>query len=292
MGRTKILGAAAVLVVLAGAALLLRQKPDVAAAPTAPAASGSGGTLRVGRHEFQVRKTDAEGALAILTDGKLVKHITGVNFSLNDFPEAPPDWKNGTDINGDSVPEVVVMEDTGGAHCCTSWRIFHAGQTVEQIYEFTNGHTDLFPFADINHDGKMELRIYDWTFAYWKTSFASSPAMVLIYSWQNGTYAFSPELTRTAPLSDGEMRKKAAALDWEQSEPEANAPPQFWTDLLEMIGSGNAEQLATYVQMAWPAGRAGKSEFLAVFAQQLRHSAYWQQLNELNGGNLEAALPK
>jgi hypothetical protein len=62
--------------------------------------------------------------------------------------------------------------------------------------------------------------------------------------------------------------------------------------MLDLIGSGNAAQLASYVQTAWPAGRAGKSEFLAMFGQQLHQSTYWPQLNGLNGGNLEAALPK
>ena len=108
-------------------------------------------------------------------------------------------------------PKCWSRNTTGGAHCCTSWRIFSAGQDVRQIYEFDNGHTDFFPLVDVNGDGKFELQIFDWTFAYWKTSFSNSPAMRLIYSWQNGKYAFSPELTRKAPLSEEELRKKAAA---------------------------------------------------------------------------------
>jgi len=295
MRRAKIGGLVAIPIVLVAAFLLVSRKQPPPAQARGFRASLEGqplATLRVGRHEFQVRKSDAGGSLDILTEGKSVKHITGVNFRLDDFGETPAGWKNGSDINGDSVPEVVVMEDTGGAHCCTSWRIFHAGDSVDQIYEFTNGHTDLFPFVDMTHDGKLALRVYDWTFAYWKTSFASSPAIVLIYSWQDGKYAFSPELTRTAPLPGDDLQKRISELDWDRSEPEANAPPQFWTDMLEMIGSGNAAQLASYVRMAWPAGRSGKSEFLAAFAQQLHQSSYWPQLNELNGGNLEAALPK
>jgi hypothetical protein len=286
------------LIAVAAFLLLHRESPvpTATAAPPPMPATLEGepvARLQVGRHEFQVRKPDAtQGWLDILTDGKLVKHIAGVNFTLNDFGEQPEGWTNGSDINGDSVPEVVVMEDTGGAHCCTSWRIFHAGQTVEQIYEVSNGHTDFFPFIDLTHDGKLALRVYDWTFAYWKTSFASSPAIVLVYSWQNGTYAFSPDLTRTAAPSADDLQKKAAELDWQESEPQANAPPQFWTDMLDLIGSGNAALLGSYVQTAWPAGRPGKSEFLTAFAQQLHQSSYWPQLNALNGGNLEAALPR
>ena len=62
--------------------------------------------------------------------------------------------------------------------------------------------------------------------------------------------------------------------------------------MLELIATGNANQLARYVTLAWPAGRAGQAAFLAAFAQQLRESKHWDELNRLNGGNLEAALPK
>jgi hypothetical protein len=183
------------------------------------------------------------------------------------------------------------MEDTGGAHCCVSWRIFRAGQTVEQIYEFTNGHTDFCPLVpDENHPGQYVLQVFDWTFAYWKTSFASSPAMKLIYSWQNGTYAFSPELTHTTPPSADDLCEKAGELDWNESEPEANAPPQFWADMLNLIASGNADHLKAYVTKAWPPGKPGKSAFLTEFAKQVRGSAYWAQLNTLNSGNLENEL--
>jgi len=250
-------------------------------------------SLQVGRHVFQVRKHDeTEGSLDVLTDGKITSHMTGAVFSLKDFTDEPAGWKNGTDINGDSIPEVLVEESTGGAHCCISWRIFRAGNDARQIYEFDNGHTDFFPLVDVNGDGRFELQIYDWTFAYWKTGFATSPAMRLIYAWQNGTYAFSPELTRKPALSDAELKKKAQELDWEQSEREAGAPAQFWSDMLDLINNGNANQLAAYVEAAWPSDRPGKSEFLAAFAQQLHVSKHWDDVNKLSGGNLEAALPK
>ncbi len=250
-------------------------------------------SLRVGRHDFQVGKQDAtQGWLDIRTDNRIVTHMTGSTFSLKDFTDEPAGWKNGADINGDSIPEVLVQESTGGAHCCMSWRIFRAGADVRQIFEFDNGHTDFFPLVDVNGDGKWELQIYDWTFAYWKTGFSSSPAMRLIYSWQNGTYAFSPELTRKPPLSREELKKKAAELDWEASEPEAGAPPQFWTDMLDLINNGNANQLSPYVALAWPPARSGKPEFLAAFAQQLHQSKHWDDVNKLNGGNLETVLPK
>src|SRR5207237_4028042 len=126
--------------------------------------------------------------LEILTNGKVVKRIEGNIFSLGGFDDTPPGWRNGTDTNGDKIPEVIVREETGGAHCCTSWRIFSAGPTVEQIFEVDNGHTDFFPFADVNHDGKLEIAEYDWTFAYCNPSFAESPPIQLVYAGPKGAY--------------------------------------------------------------------------------------------------------
>ena len=146
-------------------------------------------------------------------------------------------------------------------------RIFRAGTDVRQIYDFNNGHTDFFPLVDVNGDGKFELQIFDGTFAYWKAGFASSPA-----------------------LSKEELRKKSAELDWAESQPEVGAPPQFWTDMPDLIGAGNADQLASYAALAWPSGNRGKSPFLAAFGQQLCQSHYWRELNALHGGKLEAAV--
>jgi hypothetical protein len=298
MTLRRIIAPAAVFILLAVAYALVRHQPEKPRRLAVLAVVSLNNdepidSLRVGRHTFQVRKQDAtQGSLDIRTDGKLVTHTTGATFTVRDFTDQPAGWTNGMDINGDSIPEVVVQEYTGGAHCCTSWRIFRAGRDVQPIYAFDNGHTDFFPLVDVNSDGICELQIFDWTFAYWKTGFSSSPAMRLIYSWQNGTYAFSPDLTRQPPLSEGALRKKAAALDWAQSEPEAGTPPQFWTDMLELIATGNAKQLVLYVALAWPDGRSGRSAFLGAFGQQLRLSAHWDDWNRLNGGNLEAALPK
>jgi hypothetical protein len=139
MRRLNIVAVVALPIVAVAAFLLAHRDaaPSIAAPTQAVTVTLEGepvARLQVGRHEFQVRKPDAtQGWLDILTDGKPVRHIAGVNFTLSDFSEQPEGWTNGTDINGDSIPEVVVMEDTGGAHCCTSWRVFHAGQTVEQI---------------------------------------------------------------------------------------------------------------------------------------------------------------
>ena len=134
--------------------------------------------------------------------------LEGGIFILADFEDAPKNWKNGDDLNGDGIPDVVVQEYTGGAHCCTTWHIFTLSNPLRQIAEFEAQHSDLFPFADVNNDGKLELVKFDWTFAYWKASFADSPALRLYYTWRNGAYEFAPDLMRKPPLNADELEKR------------------------------------------------------------------------------------
>jgi hypothetical protein len=241
------------------------------------------GWLRVGAHTFRVT---ASNTLEIATNGRVAKRISGHNFSLGPFDDAPPEWRNGHDINSDGIPEVIVREDAGGAHCCTSWRIFSAGPSVQQIFTVDNGHTDFFPFEDLNDDGNLEIKIYDWTFAYWHASFADSPAIVLVYDWTDGAYRFAPDLTRRSSWPPAEIRKRATGIRWKGPGPEG-VPPEFFTAMLDLIGTGNAAQVAAFVELAWPARRSGKSEFLREFYGQLRRSSHWRELEQLNGGALE-----
>jgi hypothetical protein len=273
--------------------MIWKTRTPVSPSPAQAAQEGPD-SLRVGRHLFRVsNENPGQGTLEILSEGQPAQRIAGGAFSLTDLGQDDPGWKNGADINGDGIPEVIVRESTGGAHCCISWRIFSAGPAeAKQIYQFDNGHTDFFPFFDANGDGKLEVKRYDWTFAYWNAGFAQSPAIVLIYAWQNGAYRFSPELTRNAPFSDEEMQKRIQDLDWDSPEPEAGAPAGFWSNMLDLIGTGNAAQVADYVNAAWPSDQPGRPEFMAKFSAQVRQSPYWGDLNVLNGGKLAAELDR
>ena len=193
-----------------------------------------------------------------------------------------------SDINGDSIPEVIAQEYSGGAHCCFTWHIFSAGPTLREIPLPTEGHAEHFggfPLVDVNHDGKFELRMWDFTFAYWKTSFASSPATELFYVWRDGQYAFAPELMRRTPFLPEELEKMAQKLSWDNpanSESEG-VPPEFWADLLVLIETGNVDQVDVFAEIGWPRNKAGKAPFLASFRERLRTSLHVAEFQILNG---------
>ena len=195
-----------------------------------------------------------------------------------------------SDINGDSIPEVIAQEFSGGAHCCTTWHIFSAGPTLREIPTpgGSGNQDEVFPLVDIGHDGKFELRVVDWTFAYWNTGFAYSPVVMIFYVWRDGQYVFAPELIRRPHLSPEELERMAQKLSWDDADPTSfeGVPTTFWADLLDLIGTGNADQIDVFTEIAWPHAKAGKERFLASFREQLRKSPYIADLRSLNGAAL------
>lgn len=121
------------------------------------------------------------------SDGKTVKTLfmrKEFFFSFSALNETAK--LNMTDINGDSLKEILVQSSSGG-NC---W----ACNPVE-IYQFKNHQVKLIAAApmqkivDLNGDGIAELIVADarWEF-YGELSHAASPSVKLVYAWKNGRY--------------------------------------------------------------------------------------------------------
>ena len=80
----------------------------------------------------------------------------------------------------------------------------------------------------------------------------------------------------------------AQKLSWDDADPTSfeGVPTTFWADLLDLIGTGNADQIDVFTEIAWPHAKAGKERFLASFREQLRKSPYIADLRSLNGAAL------
>ena len=221
-----------------------------------------------------------EGAFELYLDGSRIMRLEGGSFSLADLDGAPASWKNGNDITGDGTPDLVVQEYSGGAHCCSTWRIVSlfsppTSSPPTVLLELDNGHSPNFPFRDFDGDGVFEVQRDDWTFAYWNAPFSDSPPISLTYRLQDGKLAFAPDLMRKPPLSAEELRSRSAALNWEESavENDFHVPPQLWAELITLIQTGNHRQVEQFTRLAWrPSAVVTPELFLAAFYQQLRES--------------------
>lgn len=202
----------------------------------------------------------------------------------------PPSDAPDTDVTGDGVPEVLVAEWTGGAHCCFNLHVFQLRPTF-RMQRIEAEHSEVGLFVQADDDAALELRMPDWTFAYWKTGFARSPAPEMVLKFDGREWHVSAALMRQSmPEQAALVESKArwgqwsvnASGDW--GGPGGEAP---WGALLDLIYTGHAEQARQMLDDVWTADEAHKRAFWQDLVQRLRQSPAWTALVELNGAAIQ-----
>lgn len=188
----------------------------------------------------------------------------------------------GDDLNGDGVPDLLIAEFTGGAHCCSVYHFFTLDDDVglRPLSTIDAGH-GLLEFADLDGDGVRELKTQDWTFAYWNTSFAGSPAPDVVLRWRGNRCVVAPDLMQRPPPDVAWFAERVqltlageeSASTWRHG----GVPASYWATMLDLIYSGHAALAARFADEAWSDVRppADKAAFLAQFRAQLARSPYF-----------------
>ncbi|HEY9697096.1 MAG TPA: hypothetical protein V6D10_07525 [Trichocoleus sp.] len=90
------------------------------------------------------------------------------------------------DLDQDGVAEVIVDSFSGGAHCCTSFAIYHWQDDQFKVAELNMLNGRGGTFKDLDGDGTIELVSYDNSFLYAFSSYAGSSPPSLIFNLRNG----------------------------------------------------------------------------------------------------------
>lgn len=238
-------------------------------------------------------KEEGNGYFEILQDGKTVYMQEGFRFRVGlvytdaEFKEMGKNISNdlvamGKDITGKAVPNLVVSEWTGGAHCCFKFHIFEIGKRFKKIAILDAGDGDGAHFENTKGNQKLVFVASDWTFAYWRTGFAQSPAPEVILVYQDNSYMLDFDLMRKPPPPEGVLMGAIKKIHenelWKEGEP----PPELWGHMLDLIYSGNADTAWKFFERAWLPSVPGKREFRQDFQARLRESPYWKQIKEMN----------
>ncbi|MBI3194896.1 MAG: hypothetical protein HYZ34_10590 [Ignavibacteriae bacterium] len=122
-------------------------------------------------------------------------------------------------------------------------------------------------FKDVNGDSIPEFLGADWTFAYWKTSFAESPAPSIILRFNDGKFRLASDLMKENPPNKNELDSLSEVIrsnsSWGTSDyfGDIYYPSILWAKMLDLIYSGN-ETLAWYFfDDSWPSSIPGKNKF-------------------------------
>lgn len=262
-----------------------------------PAPETSDPALRHGAYTVEIQRDDSGGAqTAVIRRGReRVWEGSGFRFSLGEAPGAdegdrvalPPAVR---DLTGDGVPELVLADWSGGAHCCFTYYVFALGPRFAVLDTIPLEHSDDARFEDQDGDGAHELRTRDWTFAYWNTSFNGSPAPEVVLEPGEGGYRLAERFARRPPLSADSVRRQVARVRGEWNEARRFPPVLLWEVMVGMVYGGNAAQVGPFVECAWKGDATGREVFLRYFRDQLLRSPFYEDLDALNGGNLYGAF--
>jgi len=220
----------------------------------------------------------------------VIKHAQGVSWRLTDYRIE----LNYVAEHQGAGPDLIVTAWTGGAHCCYTIHVLWAGPKLrEQVIPVLDNDEAGFLAQS---GGPPKLRFGDFNFAYWRASFADSPAPSVILHFDSAAkrYEVNIEAMRAAPPDDAALAGMAAEIQKAESDlPKGDKPPAplLWSHMLDLIYSGNADSARRLLDLAWPAGRSGKDEFAACFTAKLTAGDWWRVAGLAKKLGADAAFP-
>ena len=234
--------------------------------------------------------------------------------------EGPP---AGTDLDLDGVPDLLLYDYSGGAHCCSSVKHIVCSDPPTLTAEISAWHSKP-TYTDLDGDGRYEMSLDDSAYAYWNACFAGSPAPRVIFRIKNGRYEMAGDLMRQGapphdeiagkiealrfrlsrtdvyrarwaeegetdrPLTDEERRDDDFFMGQAWRTEHVAIPSQVWDLLLELIYSGQVDQALEALDTMWPKGKPDQGDFARELLAMITGSWYGARLPWFN--NMMAAF--
>jgi hypothetical protein len=255
--------------------------------PTCPGGRELQETGSFGEYTVRVYGSFLGGCFEILKNGSRIYSQMGDKLTLEAF-EGKKSVPIGTKITGTGNPDLVIAEWTGGVHCCFLYHIFEIGKTFHHVDTIDTKDGSLGGFVNLDSDPALEFKSADWTFAYWRTSFAFSPAIEVILKYRDGKFRFATDFMKSRPPDLSELKRSASEVleKFSQDKRQTAWWAAIWVEALKLIYSGNAHLVPQYLDLSWPPERDDKLKVIEDFKNTLKKSPFYDDLVSINGGHL------
>lgn len=219
--------------------------------------------------EYLVRIVEDTGSrervLAISRGGRRLFARRSTDFRIE---------RAGRDLTGDGQPDLMLVEFTGGLHCCTRATILGLGREFRD-YGTVDGADGEVQLEDVNRDGVPELKIGDFRFAYWRDlPFSDTPVPEVLLRFTGSGYAVACDLMRQPPPDEATLREMAGELgqEWKTGDP----PADLWGTAVDLVYAGNPDHAWRLLEIAWPTGNPGRDDFVRELRAKLTDSPCWR----------------
>ena len=139
------------------------------------------------------RRVDADGRISSATIKKKDRTLSvlrngGLGMDSTRFGVFP--------LLGQETKQLVIMQYTGGAHCCWMYKVYDSNPRLHLIFDDEITGADYLGYElqaeDLDGDGRYELEQAIMTFDYFHMSHASSVFPTAVFSYDDKSHAYVP----------------------------------------------------------------------------------------------------
>jgi hypothetical protein len=219
-----------------------------------------------------------QGARKVFESKAIDDHYSfGTNFDNN---YATNDKYSGRDITGNGIPNLVVYNWTGGAHCCNFLYVFELGKKFKHLTTVSAGSSNI-KLVDLDHDGFPEIEFYDGSIDYLFASYAESPPGRIILKFNKDNYVVKSDLLQKNILSQKTILTKKIEIKsvfMKLPEHSPSLPYDFLKLMMDLSYAGKKDLAMDISNEVWPSKKPGLTKFKKEFTQALNNSEYWRQI--------------
>jgi hypothetical protein len=185
------------------------------------------------------------------------------------------DTRSGQDINGDNLPEIIVSQYSGGAHCCSATTVYSLSPEPKKILDVQTGNCE-GDFQDLDHDGKLEFVTCEDTWAYEKCAFAFSPMPIVVFTYSSAAGKYAPDTPQYREHFQKDIAESIAQAEKDFADP-ARDPDldacSVLRPILDLMYIGGFDEGVALFRRLYR--RADAAELERQTVEKVRSSPFW-----------------
>ncbi len=183
-------------------------------------------------------------------------------------------------------PLIIVQTFSGGAHCCYMADILDLDKINLVLAHFDGNNSDVV-ITQLKGKNGFRIQIQDASYSYEWTSYAYSHAPAVVFNFEDGKVSLNLNEMRKPPLTLEQLNNVITEINKAEKyfEGSADMTPYYGNllqPILDLIYSGNADQVRPIIDGTWPRDEASKHKFLKELQEKVEKNKFWPGLKQLN----------